>query len=52
VSLRAAAVRERTADIQQVLVRGEAIYQKAFPARYPDAEAQFLNATGGLAAAV
>ena len=45
VSLRDA-VRERPADLQQVLVRGEAIYQKAFPARYPDAEAQFLEATG------
>ncbi len=45
VSLRDA-VRERPADIMQVLVRGETIYGRAFPARYPDAEAQFLAANG------
>lgn len=45
VSLRDA-VCERSADIMQVLVRGDAIYRNTFPTRYPDAEAQFLHATG------
>jgi hypothetical protein len=40
------AVCGRPADIMQVLVRGDAIYRNAFPARYPNAHAQFLAATG------
>jgi hypothetical protein len=40
------AVCGKAADMMQVLVRGDAIYRGAFPARYPDAEAQFLAATG------
>jgi hypothetical protein len=32
--------------MMQVLVRGDAIYRSTFPARYLDAESQFLAATG------